>query len=131
MYNLFRIRIKGEKYYKRLRDSDENICILCAHFGNWELLGCWLSANDIPLFSIVMEARLVLVEWIYSTIRKMHGIGTIDRRDRMEVFRAVKDPSKVVAFLSDQDGEASGYWVKFLVNTYLSLPVHLLLLQEV
>ena len=121
LYRLFRIKVKGHKHYKKALDRGENISLLSGHFGNWELLGCWLCANDIPVHSIVMEARLALVECLFQTIRKMHRIGTIDRRDRMELFRAVKDPSKVVAFLSDQDGEASGYWVKFF-GKYVSFP---------
>jgi|GEM_PF-4733484 len=121
LYSLFQIKIRGYKYYKKLRNSDENTSLLCGHFGNWELLGCWLGMNNIPIYSIVLEARLAVVEWIFQTIRKMHGIGTIDRRDRMELFRTVMDPSKVVAFLSDQDGEASGYWVKFF-GKYVSFP---------
>ncbi len=113
LYKLFRFKVKGYKYYKEAKERGDNISIISGHLGNWELLGCWLGMNKFPIYSIVMEARLEVVDWIFRTIRKMHRIGTIDRRDRMELFRKVKDPSKVVAFLIDQDGEATGYWVKF------------------
>lgn len=111
--NLFRFKVEGAEIYMREKRKGNNISFLSAHFGNWELLGAWLSIKKIPLYSIILPPRFGILDRIFQFIRGKYNIGTIIRTNSREIFRKVTNPDYVVAFIIDQDGESSGIWTPF------------------
>ncbi|WP_276956099.1 lysophospholipid acyltransferase family protein [Jonquetella anthropi] len=102
---------------KSYAGGGKGVVVLCAHFGNWELGGAWMAAQNLPLLCVAREADDGAFSDLITAWRDELGVKTLMKsRSRSFLRLAVQTPRQGVslALLADQDGGRNGQEVTFL-----------------
>lgn len=108
------VALDGRRHLDDLRTAGRGAILVSGHFGNWELLGAALAANDYPTRYLVKSQRNQLVDRLQNNIRRRAGVGII-RTDgpTMDMVRALRR-GEFLGLLADQDAGNAGLFVEFL-----------------
>jgi KDO2-lipid IV(A) lauroyltransferase len=108
------VRFEGLEHFDRALEEGRGAVLFAGHFGNWELLGAAVAANDYPIHFLVGEQTNHRVDDMMNDLRRKQGIGIISRNVALKkVLRALKG-NQFVALLADQDARKGGVFVEFL-----------------
>ncbi len=108
------VSFAGREHLDALRAAGRGAILVSGHYGNWELLGAALAANDYPTHYLVKSQRNKLVDRLQNDIRRRAGVGII-RTDgpTTDMVRALRR-GEFLGMLSDQDAGGAGLFVEFL-----------------
>lgn len=102
-----------EALTERIR-PDQGFVALSGHFGNFELIGSYLTYTGRPVDFLVGVQHNPYINRLMNRHREAFGVGLIEIGVAARgVIRALKQ-GRVVAFLSDQDAGSDGTVVDFL-----------------
>jgi len=87
--------------------------ILIPHYGNWEVLGCFLARYGLPIHSFYMDQRISGIEAFLNESRKYFGIRLIDREDVRLAVKILKNGG-AMGVIADQDGGAGGFMTRLM-----------------
>jgi KDO2-lipid IV(A) lauroyltransferase len=98
----------------------QNQICLGAHFGNWEIVGQFMSLRGFPLHSIAMPVKNPEVNRLLIARREVTGQKIIPREGALRKLFAILRAGGKTAFLVDQNTKESegGVWAD-----YFGLPV--------
>ncbi|MBN2232723.1 MAG: lysophospholipid acyltransferase family protein [Deltaproteobacteria bacterium] len=89
------------------------VIALTAHFGNWELLGAYVSFRGVPLRVVGTPLKHRRLDDLLVAARNRAGYGNIARgRDTREIIRALHR-GDVLGMLIDQDTRVNGVFADF------------------
>ena len=96
----------------KLRDT--GALILTGHFGNWELFAHAAACYGLPMHIIHRRLRNVFIEEALTTERERCGTTVIKKTTAgLEVFRAIKKKSALVAAVDQNASGRMGVFVPF------------------
>ncbi|MGM0502325.1 MAG: lysophospholipid acyltransferase family protein [Bacillota bacterium] len=106
------IVIDGAEYLKQIQDSEQGAVLFTGHFGNWELLGVYLSALGYPIKAIARDFKN---DYIYQDIMEIRESKGAEVYNRSEIKKALKAllRQKFLLILGDQDAHQDGEFVQF------------------
>ncbi|MGM0370472.1 MAG: lysophospholipid acyltransferase family protein [Bacillota bacterium] len=106
------IKVEGEEYLEQIKESDRGTVLFTGHFGNWELLGIYLSALGYPLTAIARDHKN---DYIYQEIMKIRESQGAEIFNLGEIKKSLKAllNNKSLLILGDQDAHAAGEFVEF------------------
>ncbi len=100
---LNKVTYKNEQYIKKAIENKENIIILTAHYGNWELLGLSISSKYIPMTTVGRELDSISMNKILTANRKQLDMDVISKHGAMKgMIKALKS-NRAVGILVDQN----------------------------
>lgn len=104
----------GEEYLRRAHEHGKGGLILTAHFGNWELLGGWVSAVGYPIDHLVGIQHNPKVHELLNSCRREMGAGIIEvsRSTLRDVFAALK-ANRFIGYAADQHAPAQNLVMDF------------------
>lgn len=108
------IELIGFENYQQAQNKGNGILGITAHFGDWELMGAYLSkALGLKFSVIVREQSNPRIENMLSGIRKKAGVNTIMRGSSLkEIFRRLK-ANEMFGILGDVNTKGDGIYVDF------------------
>lgn len=105
--------IEGEEHLTQALKRGKGGMMVAGHFGNWELMGAYLSQKGYPISFLVGEQHNSRVDDMMNDHRRCMGIGIIHMGVAVRgVIKALRD-NRFVALLSDQDARDMGVFVDF------------------
>ena len=109
------ITIENRHHLADALQQGKGVVLLTAHIGNWEWLGAALAMDGFPMATVVKRQPNDQHTRILNEYRQKAGIE-IFARGSSELVGAAKalKQGKVLGFLADQDGGASGAVIAFL-----------------
>jgi len=104
----------GKEYLEMARRHGKGGLILTAHFGNWELLGAWVSAVGYPIDHLVGIQHNPRVHELFNDCRRAMGAGIIEvsRSTLRDVFAALK-ANRFIGYAADQHAPAQNLVMDF------------------
>jgi len=91
----------------------KGVIMLTGHFGNWELLGAWLTSKNYPLRVIGKPTTNPKLDKLIVKTRNQSGYINIARgTETREIIRTLKEGSPL-GVLMDQDTRVKGVFVDF------------------
>lgn len=109
------IKLEGlDKIKTAIKDGNQGVIFLTAHFGNWEL--CSLTGSTIG-YKMNVLARWQKLEKLNGYLNKMRGskgANVIFKEDAIEEVMDALRRKEAVGILSDQDAGRRGEFVNFL-----------------
>ncbi len=85
-----------------------------AHFGNWELLGCWANSQGYPTDFLIGRQHNQLVDNLLNDMRRSMGVGIIPIDDAPRGVLKSLRAGKFVAIAADQHAPAGSLVMDFL-----------------
>ena len=106
------VRVEGAEYLKEIAESDKGAVLFTGHFGNWELLGVYLSAQGYPITAIARDYKN---DYIYQEVMNIRQSKGAEVFNRGEIKKALKSllAEKFLLILGDQDAHQDGEFVDF------------------
>ena len=111
-----RVQFEDEAEWRRLVDQLQGtgVLILTGHFGNWELFAHAAACYGLPMHIVHRRLRNVFIEEVLTTERERCGTKVIKKtKAGLEVFRAIKKKSAVVAAVDQNASGRMGVFVPF------------------
>ncbi len=111
-----RVQFENEAEWRHLGDKlrQTGALILTGHFGNWELFAHAAACYGLPVHIIHRRLRNVFIEKVLTTERERCGTTVIKKTTAgLEVFRAIKKKSAVVAAVDQNASGRMGVFVPF------------------
>ena len=111
-----RVQFENEAEWRQLVDKlrQTGALILTGHFGNWELFAHAAACYGLPIHIIHRRLRNVFIEKVLTTERERGGTTVIKKTTAgLEVFRAIKKKSAVVAAVDQNASGRMGVFVPF------------------
>ena len=111
-----RVQFENEAEWQHLVDQlrGTGALILTGHFGNWELFAHAAACYGLPMHIIHRRLRNVFIEDVLTTERERCGTRVIKKTTAgLEVFRAIKKKSAVVAAVDQNASGRMGVFVPF------------------
>ncbi len=105
---------EGWENMERVRAERKGGIIITAHQANWELVGAWIAASDIPLHYLVGQQTNARVDDVINDIRSREKIGIIRRSVALRKVLQALSAGEFVATMPDQDARKGGVMVDFL-----------------
>lgn len=107
------IAVEGEEYLQQVQSEEKGLILYTAHFGNWEWLGTYFSAQGNPVSAIVKKQSNSYFNKKINEIRRSKGakITTKDLSLRKIYRRLLK--GEILYILGDQDGGKHGWATDF------------------
>lgn len=104
----------GEEYLKQAHDRGKGSLLLTAHFGNWELLGAWVSALGYRIDHLVGVQHNPLIHRLWNDCRRSMGAGIIEvsRSTLRDVFQSLQ-ANHFVGYAADQHAPAQNLVLDF------------------
>jgi len=104
----------GQEYLRQAHEHGKGGLILTAHFGNWELLGGWISAVGYPIDHLVGIQHNPKVHELFNDCRRAMGAGIIEvsRSTLRDVFTALK-ANRFIGYAADQHAPAQNLVMDF------------------
>lgn len=87
--------------------SGKQFIILSAHYGNWEILGGFISFNYTPLTAVAQRIHNSGIDRFIQNVRKDSGTFTVDRKDSRGLLKRIRAGNNVL-ILFDQDAKQKG-----------------------
>ncbi|MFH1379003.1 MAG: lysophospholipid acyltransferase family protein [bacterium] len=109
------ILFEGKKSLEEAFRKGKGILYLCAHFGNWELMGAGLSLWGYPINVIARKIYINEINNMLVHLRNSAGVQVILRSEPQsakKILRALKR-NEVIGMLIDQDARVPGVMVNF------------------
>ena len=119
-----RVQFENETEWRQLGDKlrQTGALILTGHFGNWELFAHAAACYGLPMHIIHRRLRNVFIEKVLTTERERCGTTVIKKTTAgLEVFRAIKKKSAVVAAVDQNASGRMGVFVPFFLAAGLNL----------
>jgi KDO2-lipid IV(A) lauroyltransferase len=93
----------GLEFFQRAQKRGRGAILVTAHFGNWEMLGGWMSTQGHDFRAIAAVQHNRKVNQMLNRMRSAIGVEVIPARSLAlrEVFKALKG-NRFVAIVSDQ-----------------------------
>jgi KDO2-lipid IV(A) lauroyltransferase len=104
--------VEGEEHLRSLAALERGVILLTGHYGNFELLGAWLSRVR-PVDFVVKPMSNPAVEGWIADLRRRSGVGQIPLGAGIRAVYAALDAGRWVAMLADQDAHERGQFVPF------------------
>ncbi|MBM7556967.1 lysophospholipid acyltransferase family protein [Halanaerobacter jeridensis] len=106
------VTVEGEEYLKEIYQSEKGAVLFTGHFGNWELLGVYLSAVGYPITAIARDYKN---DYIYEEVMKIRQSKGAEVFNRSEIKKALKAllRQKFLLILGDQDAHQDGEFMQF------------------
>ena len=106
------VTVEGEEYLKEIYQSDKGAVLFTGHFGNWELLGVYLSAVGYPITAIARDYKN---DYIYQEIMKIRQSKGAEVFNRSQLKKSIKAlmKQKFLLIAGDQDAHQDGEFMKF------------------
>ena len=89
------------------------VLMISAHYGNWELLGAYLSGQVAPVTVVARDATDEVVASLINEARASHGVRVVGRRDTRQMLR-VLNAGGLLGVLPDQYPAEGGAFMEFL-----------------
>lgn len=104
----------GEEALQEAIDFGKGAILVGSHFGNWELIGAYISALGFPVDFLARGQHNPLVDKYLTSLRKSGGVRVMhsERGGMKEVLRLLKS-NRQVAIISDQHAGSQGIIVSF------------------
>ncbi|UCG60717.1 MAG: lysophospholipid acyltransferase family protein [Candidatus Zixiibacteriota bacterium] len=104
----------GEKYLRQAREYGKGALLLTAHFGNWELLGAWVSAVGYQIDHLVGVQHNPRMHSLINHWRQQMGAGVIEvnRSSMRRVFQSLK-ANRLIGYAADQHAPAQNLVLDF------------------
>ena len=107
------IRAENMHYLEEVYREGKGMILLTAHFGNWELMGAWLTWKKYPLRVVGKSLANPRLNQLLLETRNQAGYLNIARgTETREIIRALKQGYSI-GMLMDQDTRVKGVWVDF------------------
>lgn len=107
------IRADNLHYFETAYKSGKGMILLTAHFGNWELLGAWLTWKGYPLRVVGSPIANPRLDALITETRNQAGYFNIARgTETREIIRSLKQGCPL-GILMDQDTRVRGVFVDF------------------
>ena len=104
---------EGEETFQEALDYGKGAVLVGSHFGNWELMGAYVSARGFPIDFLVRGQHNRYVDDYLTYLRQCFQVRVIhSERGMKEVIRALKE-NRQVAIVSDQHAGSQGIIVRF------------------
>ena len=101
------------QYLKEAYDHGKGGIVVTGHFGNWELGGAWITAQDYPVDYLVGAQHNVKIDNMFIEFRKQLNVGIIPLRTSIRaIFKSLK-ANRFVCLVSDQHASSGGVAVEF------------------
>lgn len=108
------VKIEGEEHIRQALDRGKGIIFVGGHFGNWEYMGCSISAAGYPISFVVADIHNRFLDKMVNSHRKKMGVTIIPKGIAVRgMLRALKKNGSI-AMLMDQDAGRGGVFVDFL-----------------
>jgi Kdo2-lipid IVA lauroyltransferase/acyltransferase len=105
-------RITGEEHLRSVAALERGVILLTGHYGNFELLGAWLSRVRPVDFVVKPMSNPAVEDWI-TALRRRAGIGQIPLGAGIRAVYGALETGRWVAMLADQDAHEQGQFVPF------------------
>ncbi len=106
-------RLKGGEHIEWALKNGKGSVLVAGHFGNWELMGGYLSMSGYPISFLVGKQHNGFIDELMNKYRRLMGVDIIPMGYAVRgVIRALRN-NKFVALLSDQDARRNGVFVDF------------------
>jgi Kdo2-lipid IVA lauroyltransferase/acyltransferase len=106
------VALSGEEHLRAVMALDTGAIVLTGHYGDFELVGAWLTRYR-PVDFVVKPMSNALVDRWVDGLRARAGVGRIPLGAGIRgVFRALEQ-KHWVALLADQDAHQAGAFVPF------------------
>ena len=107
------IRADNMHYFEQAFRRGKGMILLTAHFGNWELLGAWLTWKGYPLRVVGSPLANPRLDQLITETRNQAGYFNIARgTETREIIRSLKN-GYPLGILMDQDTRVKGVFVDF------------------
>jgi KDO2-lipid IV(A) lauroyltransferase len=107
------IRADNMNYFEHAFRRGKGMILLTAHFGNWELLGAWLTWKGYPLRVVGSPIANPKLDQLVTETRNQAGYFNIARgTETREIIRSLKQGCPL-GILMDQDTRVKGVFVDF------------------
>ena len=109
-----RITFGDGKPLQQAAAEGKGVVCVTAHFGNWELLGCWVATLGYPTDFLVGTQHNKMVDQMLIGFRKEMGVGIIPLKSSLRgVFKALR-AGHIVGLVADQHDPTGGLVIDFL-----------------
>ena len=107
------IRAENMHYFEEAFRRGRGMILLTAHFGNWELMGAWLTWKGYPLRVVGKSLANARLNQLVVETRNQSGYINISRgTETREIIKALRQ-GYPLGMLMDQDTRVKGVWVDF------------------
>lgn len=107
------IRAENMHHFESAHRDGKGMILLTAHFGNWELLGAWLTWKGYPLRVVGSPLANPKLDQLITKTRNQAGYFNIARgTETREIIRSLKQGCPL-GILMDQDTRVKGAFVNF------------------
>lgn len=109
------VTLAGRENLENAFQKQKGTLYLCAHFGNWELMGAALSLWGYPINVIARKIYIEPINDLLLRLRNKTGMRIILRSDQgasKNILQSLKK-NEIIGFLIDQDAHVPGVWVDF------------------
>lgn len=107
--------------FKTAWERGKGVIISGGHFGNWEVMGCSISASGFPTSFVVADIHNRFLDKMINDHRKSMGVTIIPKGMAIRGILQELRSNRCVALLMDQDAGKSGSFVNFF-NRQASTP---------
>ncbi|WP_408955146.1 lysophospholipid acyltransferase family protein [Natroniella sp. ANB-PHB2] len=109
-----KIEVEGMEYLKEAYQQQQGVILFTGHFGNWELLGIYLTILGYPMNAIARMYQNPKINQEILQIREERGANVYDKKGRgvKKAFRSLLK-KECLLILGDQDAHSKGEFVEF------------------
>ena len=91
----------------------KGVCVVTAHFGNWELAGAALAVEGYPVNVVARDADDPIMRELINGARRSKGINVFGRRDARQLIKILRG-NGIVALVPDQHASEGAVRITFL-----------------
>ncbi len=106
-------RIEGREHLDAALARGNGVCVVTAHFGNWELAGAALSLAGYPMNVVARDADDPLMRELINGSRRSKGINVFGRQDVRRLVKVLRN-NEIVALVPDQHASEAAVRIRFL-----------------
>ncbi len=108
------VDVEGAEHLDAAVAGGRGALLISGHFGNWELLGAWLSARGHTVRFLVKTQSNPRVDRLQNRLRAEAGVGIVRAGLSVkELVRALRGGG-LIGLLGDQDAGPGGLFLDFL-----------------
>jgi KDO2-lipid IV(A) lauroyltransferase len=104
--------VEGEEHLRTLTTLERGVIMMTGHYGEFELLGAWLSRVRPVDFVVKPMSNPAVDGWV-TRLRRRSGVGQIPLGAGIRAVYEALDRGRWVAMLADQDAHERGQFVPF------------------
>jgi len=106
------VALSGEEHLRAVMALDTGAIVLTGHYGDFELVGAWLTRYR-PVDFVVKPMSNVLVDRWVDGLRERAGVGRVPLGAGIRGMFKALEAKHWVALLADQDAHQAGAFVPF------------------